>query len=282
MKRDKLNVFMIRFPLGLFIVFALGLNASAADFPQGLVLQFNFDQMENNGMVVDRSGHGNARVFGAKWSPYGKQGSGCEFFLTNSCLAVANNSSLNLTQATFAVWFKVLKPGSYDRFILDKGMENGFAFGIGGATNGSRLGFTVCNNVCVGDGPVADGQWHHGAATCDGESLKLYVDGKLQQQVIPWRGEIPPSTNDLVIGMSRSNQATLEQKQSFDGMIDDLMIFNHALSESEVQVVMASVKPKFTREQVAQRLKELKELYDRGLLTKEFYDRKAAECEVSP
>jgi uncharacterized protein YqgQ len=45
---------------------------------------------------------------------------------------------------------------------------------------------------------------------------------------------------------------------------------------------MASVKPKFTREQVAQRLKELKELYDRGLLTKEFYDRKAAECEVSP
>ena len=65
-------------------------------------------------------------------------------------------------------------------------------------------------------------------------------------------------------------------------MIDDLMIFNLALSAEEVQAVMDSIKPKFTREQVAQRLKELKELYDRGLLTKEFYDRKVAECEVSP
>ena len=39
-------------------------------------------------------------------------------------------------------------------------------------------------------------------------------------------------------------------------------------------------KPMFTKQQVERRLRELKGLYDRGLLTKEFYDRKVKECEV--
>ena len=39
-------------------------------------------------------------------------------------------------------------------------------------------------------------------------------------------------------------------------------------------------KPAFTKQQVERRLRELKGLYERGLLTKEFYDRKVKECEV--
>lgn len=42
----------------------------------------------------------------------------------------------------------------------------------------------------------------------------------------------------------------------------------------------APPKPKFTKQQVAHRLRELKELYDEGLLTKSFYERKVQECEV--
>lgn len=251
----------------------------AADFPQGLLLHLNFDQMDG-GAVVDRSGHGNARVFRAKWTPYGKQGGGCEFMATNSWLTVANAGYLNPTQATFAAWFKTTN--AQERLILDKGGEGGFTLGIAGGEDAGKLFGAVGGSLCLGDGPVADGAWHHGAATCDGESMKLYVDGTLQKQVMPWRGEIPAGTNDLVIGMNRSGDPAQDVKTSFGGMIDDLMIFNHALSAEEVQAVMDSIKPKFTREQVAQRLKELKELYDRGLLTKEFYDRKVAECEVSP
>ncbi len=39
-------------------------------------------------------------------------------------------------------------------------------------------------------------------------------------------------------------------------------------------------KPKFTKQQVQRRLRELQDLYERGLLTKEFYERKVKECEV--
>lgn len=40
-----------------------------------------------------------------------------------------------------------------------------------------------------------------------------------------------------------------------------------------------AAKPKFTKQQVASRLRQLKDLYERGLLTKEFYDRKVEECQ---
>ena len=43
----------------------------------------------------------------------------------------------------------------------------------------------------------------------------------------------------------------------------------------------AAAKPKFTKKQVAGRLKQLNGLFEEGLLTDDFYDRKRAECEAS-
>ncbi len=42
-----------------------------------------------------------------------------------------------------------------------------------------------------------------------------------------------------------------------------------------------AAKPKFTKEQVASRLRRLKSLYEDGLLTDEFYDSRVAECEAA-
>jgi hypothetical protein len=64
--------------------------------------------------------------------------------------------------------------------------------------------------------------------------------------------------------------------------MDEVMIFDHAISDEEVKVVISSTKPKFTKSQVAARVAELKELIERGLITQAFYDRKVKECEVSP
>jgi len=286
MKSDRFNISMFRVAAGLLLAFATGPNVPAADFPQGLMLHFNFDQAEAGGVITDRTGRNNGRVFGAKWTAMGKQGGACEFAATNSYIQVTNTLSLNMTQATFAVWFKTSRSDSLERFILDKRMDSGFALGIAGESKDydgkGKLCFVVSNNFCLSASTVADGLWHHGTATYDGENLKLYVDGKLQKQVVSWRGEIPANTNDMTIGLNRSNPTPQEKGQSFEGAIDDLMVFNHALSEAEIQVVIASVKPKFTKDQVARRLIELKELFDRGLILKDFYDRKVKECEVTP
>jgi hypothetical protein len=44
----------------------------------------------------------------------------------------------------------------------------------------------------------------------------------------------------------------------------------------------AAAKPKFTKQQAAGRLRQLKLLFEDGLLTDDFYDRKVAECEAVP
>ena len=41
-----------------------------------------------------------------------------------------------------------------------------------------------------------------------------------------------------------------------------------------------AAKPKFTKSQVVGRLRELKNLFEEGLLTDDFYNRKVAECEA--
>jgi len=43
---------------------------------------------------------------------------------------------------------------------------------------------------------------------------------------------------------------------------------------------VASAKPKFTKQQVAGRLRQLKLLFEEGMLSDEFYDAKVAECEA--
>jgi len=42
-----------------------------------------------------------------------------------------------------------------------------------------------------------------------------------------------------------------------------------------------AAKPTFTKQQVASRLRQLKALFEDGLLTDDFYDRKVAECEAA-
>jgi hypothetical protein len=65
-------------------------------------------------------------------------------------------------------------------------------------------------------------------------------------------------------------------------MLDEIVVFNRALSADDIKNVLASTQPKFTKQQVERRLAELKELLDRGLILQNFYDRKVKECEVTP
>ena len=292
MKRDQFPVFTVWAAAVLCLAAVVGFPASAAEPPKGLVLHFSFDQAGVDGIVADRSGqNNNGRALDAKWTSAGKQGGGCEFAPIGSHVRVANSASLNVKQATFAAWFKTSKADATWRPILDKRAEHGYALGIGGDAQDlpsrGKLAFTINGGTpCLSDNVVTDGVWHHAAATFDGENLRLYVDGQPQKQALPRHAEIATNADDLIIGMNDSNPSPQEKGQSFDGLIDDVIIFNRALSADEIKAMVAAVdpsagKPKFTKQQVAGRLRQLKLLFKEGLLTKDFYDRKVAECEAA-
>ena len=269
---------------------AMGPSARAADPPKGLVLYYSFDQAGTDGAVIDKSGaNNNGKATGAKWVSYGKQGGGFEFTATNNFIQVPSNDSLNPKQVTVAVWFKAPDSSAIWRRLIDKRSEQGYALGIGGETKGQvtrgKLAFVINGGtLCLSDTIITDNAWHHGAATFDGDNLRLYVDGIPQKQVVAFHGEIASNTDDLTIGMNRSNPTAREKDQSFQGQIDEVMIFNRALSAEEIKAMVLAVdpnagKPKFTKQQVAFRLRQLELLYDEGLLTDDFYLRKVAECE---
>jgi hypothetical protein len=250
------------------------------------MLHFGFDDASTLFSVPDKTGRGNnGRGSGLKWTAAGKQAGAVDFAATNSSIVIAGSATLNMTQQTFAVWFRTLNSGTNERCIFDKLAANGYAIGISApgadGKTGGKLRFTVSGHDCMSDAQVTDGAWHHGAAVYDGENLKVYVDGQLQKQVTPFHGAIPANTNDLVIGMNRSSPTPQEKGKSFEGTMDELMIFNHAISGEEVLAVMAAAKPKFTKGEVTRRLAELKELLDRGLILQDFYDRKVKECDAS-
>jgi len=86
------------------------------------------------------------------------------------------------------------------------------------------------------DGPLtttrswAAGTWYHIASTFDGTSFKIYVNGNLENVVNH------PGTHDdasgLLIGC-RTNQ-----RNYFDGKIDDVRLYSKALTQQEISLVM--------------------------------------------
>jgi hypothetical protein len=263
--------------------------------PKGLVLHFGFDRAESGGTVTDLSGRNNhGKATGAKWTSYGKKGGGCEFAAPDSCLRVPHDDGMTLKQATFSFWFRTVKSDAVWRYLLARRDEKGWfgvAVGGDGKSNGqdvpTRGKLVVTFNgqtICFSDAVVVDGSWHHAAVAFDGESVKIYIDGRLQKQSGTFRGELPAPKADLTIGLAQHQAADPQMIAAFDGVLDELMVFNRALALTEIQNVVAAVdpvilKPKFTKQQVAGRLRQLKLLYDEGWLTEEFYKRKVAECE---
>ena len=269
----------------LWLALVAGADLQAADLPPGILLHFGFDDAGAGGSIADRSGHNHSgRAVGAKWTSVGKQGGGFEFTSTNNYIVVSNTPPLTPKQFSLALWFKTAKADAQRRWLLDKAADSGYALSLGGDApdeqSRGKLCFAVNGHECWSDGRLADGVWHHGTATYDGERLQLYVDGQLQKQVTEWHGEPAANGHDLTLGLNRSNPAPQEQGLSFEGALDEVMIFSRALSGAEVQAVITATRSRFTKDQVARRVQEIKGLYDRGLLRKDFYERKVQECET--
>lgn len=294
MRRDGFLIVVIGLALALVATHAptAGTSASAAEPLRGLVLHYSFDQPDAGGLVADHSGqNNNGHASDTRFTAPGKKGGGYALASGDSTIRVAGSRPASVKQATFAVWFKTSRSDATCRRILDGRAGPGYALEIGGGVQGQesrgKLAFSIGGGKpCLSDLAVTDGTWHHGAVTFDGENLRMYVDGQPQRQMTPCRVEIAALVSDLAIGMSSSSPPSQSKIEGFDGVIDELMIFNRALSAEEIKTVVAAVdpsalKPRFTKQQVTARLRQLKMLFEEGLLTEDFYARKVAECEAT-
>jgi len=223
--------------------------ASAGDQRRDLVMYFSFDQPPVGGMVHDESGAGHdGRVVNATWVAEGRHGGALRFARANSYVSVSNDPALNPPQITVTAWVKTSYSDAVWRRIVDKGYSAGFAMSIGGETKGQefhgRPVFEINRHATLGDANlrVDDGNWHHLAGTFDGAAMSFYVDGVLQARRLHFPDRIEANAFDLTIAGNRSTAGGNEVGASLDGLIDEVMIFNRALSAAEIRALLDGAK----------------------------------------
>jgi RNA polymerase sigma factor (sigma-70 family) len=222
-----------------------------ASLQQGLILHYTFDHAPVAGQVIDASSAGNnGQAVGVEWTSDPQRGGVLQFSPPNQYIRVPDSDSLHATNLTLAAWIKTSDQGDTWRRVFDKSWTNGFALSIAG---GHTPPYNVQGDAIIeierthharSDQPVTDGQWHHLAATCNGAEIIFYVDGMRQRGSGHWKGKMPVNSCDLTIGINLvdPNPQLNEVGASFDGLMDDVMVFNRALSPDEIKFLFDSQK----------------------------------------
>lgn len=82
-----------------------------------------------------------------------------------------------------------------------------------------------------GDQTVSDGNWHHVTFQVEGEDMRLFVDGDLAAEGESGRNNF----DDWRWGIGGAKLDDPGTADHFEGLIDEVMIHNHAISANEVR-----------------------------------------------
>ena len=185
--------------------------------------------------VTDASGNSNnGTVTAATWTNAGQYGSALVFNGTSALVGINDSASLHLTTAmTLEAW---VNPSTVDgawRDVIYKGNDNYYleATSSHSAVPGGGGVFGGGGTTVYGAAPLAVNAWTHLAVTYDGATLRLYVNGT-QVSSVTLAGNILVSTNPLQIGGDGIFG------QFFRGMIDEVRVYNLALTAAQVQADM--------------------------------------------
>ena len=216
----------------------------------GLVGYWTFDGPSINwatGVVKDLSGQGNNSQtvgMGTSTSPVvGKIGQALKFNGSSTQVSSVNNISLTSGAVTISAWVKrpwnTIKAA--DILHVTLAQFSGIALS---ATNGSNTGVNGQKDItCVGNGfqagnaPQAfaipptfvDNTWHHIVCVLGPSTAQIYADGvALSMRNSSVAGSLPSITNKVFIG------GELSFSDIMDGSIDDVRIYNRALSAQEI------------------------------------------------
>jgi Concanavalin A-like lectin/glucanases superfamily len=137
---------------------------------------------------------------------------------------------------TLEAWVRPVAVNGWDTVVM-KERPGGLAYVLyGGSPSGPPAGYltrtgTTSDIGAEGVVPLPLNTWSHLAATYDGTTIRLYVDGALVRSQAA-AGTIMTTTNPLRIG------GNVIWGEWFHGIIDEVRIYNRVLSATEIQADM--------------------------------------------
>src|SRR4030095_9898257 len=208
-----------------------------------LVAAFGFN--ENAGTTAaDNSGNNNNGTLtnGPTWSPSGKFGAAVAFDGTDDYINVADANSLDLTTGmTIEAWVNPTNVTGYKTVINKDNGTNNLAYTLSannntsGAANqrpNSRIRSGSTTTTITGTTKLLLNTWAHLACTYDGTTLRYYQNG-VQVATVAVTASMTVTANPLRIGGTTALAA-----QYFAGLIDEVRIYNRALSAAEITTDM--------------------------------------------
>ena len=220
-----------------FLILGIVLTSGTyADISEGLIGWWMLDEGTGT-TAADSSGAGHDGFFvdsTPEWVP-GVYGSALEFDGTDK-VEIPDHADFHLTNAmSVAMW---MKPGaeqvaSAKLFIKQKSGQ--YPYSLQYDDSGQGLFATVYASTRYDTAPhIPDfpGEWAHMCFTYNGSVLILYKGGEEVARVNT-SGQLQQNNLSLSIG------CRLDYDQNFNGIIDDVRLFNRELSSEEVQQVMA-------------------------------------------
>jgi len=143
--------------------------------------------------------------------------------------------SLNITDViTIALWVNTNDSGNGE--INAYLMKGEFSYGIRHTTSNNIEFYIYSDGFHRVQVPVTEafnGQWHHLAGTYDGLDMKLYIDGEIMATT-QYNGAINRDIN-YPLNFGRNNQGDSNNQWLYEGMLDDIRIYNRVLSQQELQ-----------------------------------------------
>ena len=205
----------------------------------GPVAYWRFDETAGTS-ASDASGQGNTGTLlnGPAWWTAGKVGGALRFDGVNDYVRVSDSASLSSPSGQFsaAAWFYRAADKGHWQCLVTRQLGSSWddQYILGFYENSYRFGVHTTAGFPVAAGPRAPlSQWVHVAGTYDGGSIRLYVNGGLIGSVAA-SGTLLRDGRPLLIGGGH-NDATGAASETFNGWIDDVRIYNRALSAAEVQ-----------------------------------------------
>jgi VCBS repeat-containing protein len=182
-----------------------------------------------------------------------------DFAGTNAYVTFGPAAALGVQKFTIETWFRRDGTGIATNTgtggvvavpLVTKGMaetesaavDMNYFLGIRG-TDGVLVGdfedtATSANHPVVGATAIAaDGAWHHAAATYDGTTWRLYLDGALDAQLVV--GAFTPqfnSTQHAALGTALNSTGGFgsQTQGAFDGVLDEARVWNYARSAAQI------------------------------------------------
>ncbi len=216
------------------LVLALAGSASA-----DLMGYWKFNEGSGN-VAQDGSGNRNdGAVLGATWVEEGKFDSALSFDSGDS-VEIPHSESLSFTEEiTVMAWCNSTGISSNPTVVGKGSGDPTVQFELSLQSSGIFWQFKYDDGTwveCVLSPVLSMGEWHHIAGTFDGETFRVYLDGELGAELQSPQEGLPGNDLPVVIGKRIDPDGRL-----FEGMIDEVAIYNRALSGDEILVDMAGM-----------------------------------------